>query len=851
MKKGVFGIACISLAIILISTGFVSAGWWSDFLDLFGGEEDGSETGALYTGATGDLIVHYSFENNIVDSQGGHDGVAHGITYTDGKIGKAGSFDGVNNFVAVADNADLKSETFSVSAWVYPKTLPLDHRGILQKDWASNKGYSLTIKNGHPYFYVGGEGYDWKSAKSVSSVNVNEWVHIIGTFDGSIAKIYVNGDLEGSVETSYVSNTWVFRIGHVKWTSDEESYFDGLIDEVKYWNYELSESEIADEYDLTSICTPNCTGKVCGADDGCGSPCQTGSCPEGEVCQSGTCIDEGEVNCTDSDGGLDYDVKGTASKSGWNDTEDFCVNTIKLSEALCNNDNNPAYAQYDCLNGCSEGKCNSAPTCTDTDNGIKYYISGTTTDNTGSNSDTCSGKNLTEFYCNSTVKQSVAYECPDTCESGICVREETVEVLANSFQFDASLIELEELTKVLEHISVLPEHNESVPDNRTITVVKPDDSTLSMLLLKRDSSLECNNNSREMLCYVSYEKQYTPPVTGIYFIQEDLVGSGGLKVVPVNYSKENLVLVESSLYTFDYQGYYDAIDDKEILHVNYDPVGAPEGEDYWFKIYRFNSEDEASLLLDEFLAEISEENLLSSLQSVTDNLIYIFKNPLYNGNVALWKSGNDVVAVEIDEGGERDDDQTIEDFILGLSGTLKKQVISSDYNTLPELSRTLIEQYIALYPSDINGTECISNWECVTAPTLCPEYGKQVKTCTDTSECAKEDIVIEIPCQPGICSGCMLPVNEFGISQCAPFGFRLMLDNQNKYCDVDGQVKVQKAVEGSCQNNYECESNTCSDRVCVGLVEEIREQTNLLKRIWCWITNLFDKTARDACLGGI
>jgi len=61
------------------------------------------------------------------------------------------------------------------------------------------------------------------------------------------------------------------------------------------------------------------------------------------------------VTCTDSDGGIDYYIKGTAK--GDEVLEDFCVNSIKLSEALCNNDGREAYAQYDCPYGCKEGAC--------------------------------------------------------------------------------------------------------------------------------------------------------------------------------------------------------------------------------------------------------------------------------------------------------------------------------------------------------------------------------------------------------------------------------------------------------------------------------------------------------------
>jgi len=36
-------------------------------------------------------------------------------------------------------------------------------------------------------------------------------------------------------------------------------------------------------------CTPMCAGKACGANDGCGGTCLTGSCPAGQTCNAGVC----------------------------------------------------------------------------------------------------------------------------------------------------------------------------------------------------------------------------------------------------------------------------------------------------------------------------------------------------------------------------------------------------------------------------------------------------------------------------------------------------------------------------------------------------------------------------------
>ena len=63
------------------------------------------------------------------------------------------------------------------------------------------------------------------------------------------------------------------------------------------------------------------------------------------------------LDCIDSDGGLDYYVKGTASKKDWTTITDFCVNSTTLSETICNSVGNPTYAKYYCPEGCNRDVC--------------------------------------------------------------------------------------------------------------------------------------------------------------------------------------------------------------------------------------------------------------------------------------------------------------------------------------------------------------------------------------------------------------------------------------------------------------------------------------------------------------
>ena len=60
------------------------------------------------------LVAHYEFEGNAKDSSGnGNNGIEHGgVGYVDGVIGKAGSFDGVDDYIEVKTN-HFKNNIFS------------------------------------------------------------------------------------------------------------------------------------------------------------------------------------------------------------------------------------------------------------------------------------------------------------------------------------------------------------------------------------------------------------------------------------------------------------------------------------------------------------------------------------------------------------------------------------------------------------------------------------------------------------------------------------------------------------------------------------------------------------------
>lgn len=85
------------------------------------------------------------------------------------------------------------------------------------------------------------------------------------------------------------------------------------------------------------------------------------------------------------------------------------------------------------------------------------------------------------------------------------------------------------------------------------------------------------------------------------------------------------------------------------------------------------------------------------------------------------------------------------------------------------------------------------------------------------------------------CEGC-----KASEGTCLDFGIRLVQDDTPVYCDIDKTLKSQKKEDASCQNNYECLSNQCSNGQCVDIQRQLKETNTLLNKIISWFGSWFD-----------
>ncbi len=218
----------------------------------------GNETTSAPVGVTVDnapppppptgLVAAWGFDAGsgpqAADASGnGHAGTISGAAWSAaGRHGQALNFDGVNDWVTVADAAALDlTNRMTLSAWVRPDTLGA-WRNLIMKETSANLAYSLYAHDGtRPASWVYTNQY--RSAAGGSALPLNAWSHLAVTYDGATLRLYRDGAqlAQTAFAQNMITSTQPLRIGGNNIWGE---YFDGLIDEVRIYNRALSATEI-------------------------------------------------------------------------------------------------------------------------------------------------------------------------------------------------------------------------------------------------------------------------------------------------------------------------------------------------------------------------------------------------------------------------------------------------------------------------------------------------------------------------------------------------------------------------------------------------------------------------------
>lgn len=179
--------------------------------------------------------------------------LTNGPTWASGKYGSAVKFDGVDDYVNVADASSLDiTDAITVGAWVNSSENITGWKRILSK---YEPAYDFLFKNASTNELVLYLNNAQVATTGSNAIAPNTWNYVAFTYDKNAggtteAKIYVNGQLKGTGDysTAITTNNEPVNIGRRSFGNPSGTYFPGLIDQVRIYNYARTPAQIAWEY---------------------------------------------------------------------------------------------------------------------------------------------------------------------------------------------------------------------------------------------------------------------------------------------------------------------------------------------------------------------------------------------------------------------------------------------------------------------------------------------------------------------------------------------------------------------------------------------------------------------------
>ncbi len=179
------------------------------------------------------------------DSSGqGNDGtLVNNPQRVTGKSNNALQFNGVNNYVFVANDPSIdlsQMSAFSVVTWIKFNALSSGEQDPISQQCGSSSGWSYYTDSGSPTWKF--TAYDsvaggFSTLTLSTGISTNTWYHSVATWDGANLNGYLNGvaaaapvAMTGAVKPC--SNTLTFGM----FADKVSNRFNGVLDEIKIYN---------------------------------------------------------------------------------------------------------------------------------------------------------------------------------------------------------------------------------------------------------------------------------------------------------------------------------------------------------------------------------------------------------------------------------------------------------------------------------------------------------------------------------------------------------------------------------------------------------------------------------------
>ena len=225
-------------------------------------EADSSSTGAPLDPS---LVLWLTFDDADVDGEFPdssvyeHHGSCNDCPDLDEGIDGTGlRFDGASTYVRVP-HTDLLStpEGFTIAAWIRLDDTPVEQRSILTKTVGDDVFNSWEL-----YFFPSpcdgclhlsmAVGNGDEGVVSPDPIEIGQWVHVAGTWDGKLLTMWIDGEPVGDQPVAELQMDEHPILVGVDDDNDPDTpdgldgYFAGLIDDVRVYDRALDQGELAD-----------------------------------------------------------------------------------------------------------------------------------------------------------------------------------------------------------------------------------------------------------------------------------------------------------------------------------------------------------------------------------------------------------------------------------------------------------------------------------------------------------------------------------------------------------------------------------------------------------------------------
>ena len=142
------------------------------------------------------------------------------------------TFNGSSDYIQT--NNAFSHTNHTIAAWVYLNDTS-GFRTIFENREGGDDGIRLLYYNNEFYYQLNA------SDIRIDSI-ANQWVYLVGTYDGTTQKLYVDGSVIGSTSTSKAIDTP--QNGLIGASAGPGNYWTGNLANVAIWNRALSSDEI-------------------------------------------------------------------------------------------------------------------------------------------------------------------------------------------------------------------------------------------------------------------------------------------------------------------------------------------------------------------------------------------------------------------------------------------------------------------------------------------------------------------------------------------------------------------------------------------------------------------------------